>query len=139
MLVARLSVCCVPSVLTAAWDPGEGWLLSRLALVTEMREKSQQHCCHSPMTSVFNGSPLRALKICSQPLLEVLEHRSCLWTICAVFLFCAALGKKVTEGISLTLSEIWVLPWHQPQPLRARQSLALPSPGSSCAHRSNHS
>lgn len=43
----------------------------------------------------------------------------------------SALGKRITEGIFLTLSEIWVLPWQQPQSLRARQSLAMPIPGSS--------
>lgn len=88
ILAAGLSVCCAPSALTAAWDPGESWLLP--GLVTDMREKSQQHCCHSPVTSVFNVSPLRASKICSQPLLEVSENGGCLWTIYAMFFFCAA-------------------------------------------------
>lgn len=132
----------VPSALTAGWDLWESWLVPGLALVADMREKAQQHCCHPPVTSVFNVLALRASKICSQPLREVLEHRGCLWIICAMFFFCAATlctCKRITEGISLTLSEIWVLPWHQPQPLRARQSLAVPSPGSCCAHGSNFS
>lgn len=119
----------VPSALTAGWDLWESWLVPGLALVADMREKSQQHCCHPPVTAVFNVLPLRASKICSQSLLEVLEHRGCLWIICAMFFSCAATlctCKRITEGISLTLSEIWVLPWHQPQ--RARQSLAVPSP-----------
>lgn len=99
----------VPSALTAGWDLWESWLVPGLALVADMREKAQQHCCHPPVTSVFNVLPLRASKICSQPLREVLEHRGCLWIICAMFFFCAATlctCKRITKGISLTVRDL---------------------------------
>lgn len=70
-------MCCAPPALTAGWDPGESWLCLGWPGDRDER-KGTAALLPFTVTSVFDVSPLRASKICSQPLLEVLEHRGCL-------------------------------------------------------------